>query len=350
VFLQVIKGLLIFILSIIFISNCSREKKPAEKDKARVLYEPQEDITSSIREPTVAGTFYPDDPGVLDKMVEHFLSSAREDKSIRKINEPIAIILVPHAGYVVSGRTAAYAYALLEGRDYDIVVLIGSPHRADVHGASVYCGCGFRIPFGVIPVDTDLARAVVSSSELITDNELPHRYEHSLEVQLPFLEKVLDDFAIVPILVMGDAKTLDHIALAIFKAVSKACGTGKSILYIVSTDLSHYPKKEDAVKCDSEILQAFLSLEGDTLLKTNDDIMKRGVYNLACAMCGLDAAYVGIKIANAAGANKAVILHRSVSSDAGIEGVSSEQVVGYASVAVTATANTRNVRDNGIPF
>jgi len=327
---------LIIASSIIYLSNCSRKKSTEEEIKIQNLPEVVHENLDQVREPAVSGSFYPDDPKELDAMIENFLKKAGEDPHRVKVDTPIHLILVPHAGYVFSGGTAAYAYIEITGEPYDTVVLIGPPHRVAVAGASVYCGKGFKIPFGVIPVDTELAQAIVRSSDIVNDDEYPHIPEHSIEVQLPFLHKILGIFSIVPILVMGEEKTLDRVAAAILEGIKDTHTPEKRILFVISTDLAHFPNYKDALKCDAEIVKAFMTLDAGNLLKTNDEIMKWGIPNLACAMCGLDAAYVGIKIANAIGADKAVLLHMSTSLDAGIPGGSEERVVGYASVAVTS--------------
>jgi len=318
-----------------------REKKQKQKaPAAEKRYVPVEGKSGSVvREPAVAGGFYPADPAALDRQIEGFLKNVCEDKDRKLLDERPSIILVPHAGYIYSGQTAAYAFAALEKWTYDTVFLIGQPHRVTVYGASVYCGSGWRTPCGVVPVDTGLVKALVESSGLINDNAQPHRREHSLEVELPFLQKVLGDFSIVPMLVMGEPTVLDVITRSIIDTVSKHCGPDRSILYVISTDLSHYPKKTDAYTSDTAILRAFCSLDGMTLLKENIDILESGIPNLACTMCGLDAAYVGIRIANTIGADNAVVLHRGVSSDAGCEGATDDHVVGYAAVAVTGRIN-----------
>ncbi len=336
---------LIIASSIFYLTNCSRKKSPEEDIKIQDIPDVPRENLDQVREPAVSGSFYPDDLKELDAMIESFLKKAVEDPRRVKVDTPIHLILVPHAGYVFSGRTAAYAYAEIMGEPYDTVVLIGPPHRVAVTGASVYCGKGFRIPFGVIPVDTALAKAIVRSSDIVNDDEHPHIPEHSLEVQLPFLHKVLGTFSIVPILVMGEEKTLDRVAAAILEGIKETHTPEKRILFVISTDLSHFPNSNDALKCDSEIVKAFMTLDTGNLLKTNDEIMKWGIPNLACAMCGLDATYVGIKIANAIGADNAVLLHMSTSSDAGIPGASEERVVGYASVAVTSAHTTPGIRE-----
>ncbi len=288
-----------------------------------------------VRKPAAAGRFYPSSPERLSELVKGFLSDARKEMPVLSPDTKIVEILSPHAGFIFSGATAAHAYVELEGRDYDTVILIGPPHHVRVHGASVYCGDAFETPLGSVPVNTDLARRIASSSHLINDDERPHIQEHSLEVQLPFLQMVMKDFSIVPILIMGNKDVLDSVAHAmsdVFREIREQHG---SVLFIISTDLAHFPEKKDADKCDVEILQAFCTLDADLLLKKDKEIMSRGVPNLACTMCGLDAAYVGIRIANAMGGTEAFILDRSVSSDAHVPGAGTESVVGYGAVLIT---------------
>ena len=317
---------------LVFLSCCSKGTRSEDETQA-----PAHLSSAAVRAPVVSGSFYPSDPQELRTLVHSLLQSVREDPARTILHDPVEMILVPHAGYLFSGRTQAYAYAEIAGSHYDTVVLLGSPHRVLVNGASIYCGKGFRMPWGTVPVDRELSEALVKSSDLINGEQLPHLPEHSLEVQLPFLSAAVGNFAIVPILVMGDVKTLDTVAAAIFHEVGKI-SIKKKLLYVISSDLSHFPKKQDALRCDGEMMDAFLSLDAARLLRTEKEIMKRGVPNLACAMCGIDAAYVGLKIAAAIGIRKAVLLHRSVSSDAGIEGVSEERVVGYAAVALLSAS------------
>ena len=307
-----------------------------------MAYPTDRNITN-VRKPAVAGRFYPADPGKLREMVQGFLVDARREIAPPDSSTTLLGVLAPHAGFVFSGFTAACAYATLEGRTYDTVILIGGPHTAAARtvGASVYRGSVFETPLGAVAVDTDLARRIVASSSAISEDEISHRQEHSLEVQLPFLQLALQDVAIVPILVAGQQTLLDEVAGAIVKAVSARGRPGRT-LFVISTDLSHYPKQQDAEKYDSEILQAFCSLDGELLLAKDKQIMGLGVDNLACTMCGLRAAFVGIRIANKLGATTATLLDRRTSADAGVSGVSEREVVGYGAAMLTGAGSTRS--------
>lgn len=333
----VVVGLIVAVA--VLVLSCSREEDNSSSAVARADSIPSQPRPSTgelqVRTPAVAGSFYPADPGELRQSVERLLEEAEESSGDPSLGTGyVCEILVPHAGFVFSGKTAAFAYQELRGRVYDTVILLGSPHRMAVHGAAVYCSGVFETPLGHVPIDQSLAQTIVASSYLIEDDEQPHVPEHSLEVQLPFLQLVLDDFAVVPILVMGRRRTLEAVAQGIIEGLGAESQQHKRFLIVVSTDLSHYPHKDDAAKCDEEILSAYLSLDPQLLLRTSDSIMSREIPGLSCAMCGLDAAYVGMLIAQAYGARDATLVHRSLSSEAGIPGATARQVVGYGAVVI----------------
>jgi AmmeMemoRadiSam system protein B len=189
------------------------------------------------RPAAVAGAFYPGDPAALRRMVEAFVAEGR--KGAAPGGGRVLGIAAPHAGYVYSGLTAGYAFAAVEGRSYDTVLLLGSPHTTPVRGAAVFCGPGFETPLGVAEVDVDLAKAVVSASPLAQDLRAPHAREHSLEVHLPFLTVALGSYRFVPILIMGDREILDPTADAIYDALISMYGADVRPLVVVSTDLAH---------------------------------------------------------------------------------------------------------------
>lgn len=291
----------------------------------------------SVRDPAVAGTFYPADPEALEALVDGYLKQAAVMAGLPRDEKEVLVLLAPHAGYEFSGLTAACAFCEVRGGTYDTVVILGCPHRVPVKGAAVFCGKGFRMPYGTVPVDGVLAKAFADASAHITNDPRPHIPEHSVEVELPFLSRVLDRYAMVPILVSGDLRTLELVSQAIVDVLRSTRGGTEGVLFVVSTDLSHYPDAKTARRVDSEILEAFCSLDAARLVSTNRTIMERGIEGLACTMCGLDAAYVGIRIANMIGGETARVIHTSTSSDAKTAGSSGRRCVGYGSVAVTGT-------------
>ena len=154
--------------------------------------------TGEIRHPAVAGSFYPDDVQQLTTMIDTLLGE------VEKIGpEPIALI-VPHAGYIYSGQVAAYSYKQIEGVDYEAIVIVGNNHRdPGFRAISVWAEGAFETPLGLAPIDTVLAESLVAADERIVFNRDVHRFEHSIEVQIPFLQRVYGDkpFKIVPVIV-----------------------------------------------------------------------------------------------------------------------------------------------------
>jgi hypothetical protein len=148
-----------------------------------------------IREPAVAGAFYPDNPDVLSRDVKRYLENAKKEK----LEGEIVALISPHAGYMYSGQVAAYAYKLIEGKTFDSVVVVAPSHRALFKGASVYDRGGFRTPLGIVPVDVELSKKMMGQRKEIQFLPEAHSQEHSLEVQIPFLQVVLKSFKLVPI-------------------------------------------------------------------------------------------------------------------------------------------------------
>ena len=200
-----------------------------------------------VRDPAVAGQFYPEDPGELAAAVTTLLDEAGEQGA-----DPPKALIVPHAGYMYSGPVAAIAYAQLRRyrSRYDRVILLGPCHRVPVAGMATSGADVFRTPLGDVPVDrAAVAEAACHSVSVIEES---HRYEHSLEVHLPFLQSVLADFSIVPI-VVGDARPK---AVA---AVIQALWGGAETLIVVSSDLSHYLDYEHATAVDAHTCRAIES-------------------------------------------------------------------------------------------
>ena len=279
-----------------------------------------------IREPAVAGTFYPIGSLELKETVDKFLNNAG-NKKLTGV-KPIALI-VPHAGYVYSGGVAAYAYKELEGQNYDVVFIIGPSHHRFFNSACIYEKGKFRTPLGLVDIDEELTKNLINSNrnfEPDREFEEPAMREHSIEVQLPFLQRVLKKFKIVPIKVNnGDIENCKTVANAIFKAAK-----GKNILIVGSSDLSHYPKYDDAVRMDKAIAEAIESLDARNLDNSDKIWMNKDIVNLNCTLCG-DAAVKVVMIASGLlGANKGKILKLANSGDTA-EGFK-ERVVGYTSI------------------
>lgn len=203
---------------------------------------------STIRYPFVSGEFYPSNSKELSRIIDGFLSKVPRQP---KIQGQIKILILPHAGYVYSGQTAAYGYQLIEGADYDTVILIGPYHRAFFHGVSIWKSGLWKTPLGEVPVDSDLAGILFKENAGFQFTQNAHSAEHSLEVQLPFLQKVLKKFKIVPLLINDPSpENIKLLAESIYKNIQ-----GKKVLIIASSDMSHYYPEATAREMDYRTLE-----------------------------------------------------------------------------------------------
>ncbi|HLG18778.1 MAG TPA: AmmeMemoRadiSam system protein B [Bdellovibrionota bacterium] len=208
-------------------------------------------MKADIRPPAVAGLFYPAEAAELKRNVAMLLSKAAEPPKGRT---PKALI-VPHAGYIYSGPTAAMGYAWLRPMADQIrrVVLLGPCHRVPVDGLALPAANRFRTPLGEIEIDRELARKTLELPQVV-ENDSVHAFEHSLEVQLPFLQESLKDFKLLPFAV-GDA-TPEEVG-----EVIELCLGGKETLVLISSDLSHYLPYEACRRVDQGTAEAIVSLD-----------------------------------------------------------------------------------------
>ncbi len=203
-----------------------------------------------IRPPAVAGQFYPADPASLEALVRESFAGARKAPL-----HPVKAMIVPHAGLIYSGPVAASAYQMLLPQADRIrrVVLLGPSHRVGFHGLAMTSADAYETPFGTVPIDKSALEEIQGLPQVHLLDEA-HRYEHSLEVQLPFLQAVLGDFYLVP-LVVGDA-TPEQVA----EVLERLWG-GDETLIVISSDLSHYHPYDGARMIDSETSKAILELD-----------------------------------------------------------------------------------------
>ncbi len=194
-----------------------------------------------VRSPAVAGLFYPGEPDRLNRLLDEYLLPADREKF-----KPPLIIIVPHAGYVYSGTVAGRAYSrLLAFPDkFRKILLMGPSHHLPFKGLSVPTYRGFRTPLGLVPLDTSGVARLVEEFPRVFYSDAAHMKEHSLEVQLPFLQKIIPEFSIIPVTV-GDSPPGD-VALLISTVLSDRQDT----LVVISTDLSHYHSYETACILD----------------------------------------------------------------------------------------------------
>ncbi len=208
----------------------------------------------TIKTPAVAGIFYPADPALLHQDIQHFLTSAHRSKS----SSPKALI-APHAGYVYSGPIAGSAYASLEANKDEInrVIILAPAHQVAFHGIAYSSATHFQTPLGLIPVNLS-ALSLITDLPIVVKNNEAFQDEHSIEVHLPFLQEILNEFSIVPLLV-GEASA-EQVA-----TVLEQLWGGSETLVVISSDLSHYLDYESARKMDQETSQAIETLQPDAL-------------------------------------------------------------------------------------
>lgn len=269
---------------------------------------------SKFRKPAAAGLFYHANPKKLTEEINILLSVSQPEV----IPEKIFGIISPHAGYIYSGRTAAFAFNLLKNKNYKTVIIISPSHREYFRGISIFNGDGYETPLGKVEIDKQLSEKLISNNKNIFLGEEGHKKEHAVEVQIPFLQTVLKDFKIIPI-VMGDQSKsfVDRLALKISENYEE------DILIISSSDLSHYYTKEQADYFDSIIERNITDFNFETL--------QSNLENKICEACGGGTIVSLMKAAHLLNKKKSLILNRS---DSSITSGNTNEVVGYLSAAI----------------
>ena len=238
---------------------------------------PQEVLQN--RKPYAAGKFYTDKPAELKAQLQQMFSGSIKKKSE---NTPLAII-VPHAGYIYSGEVAASAYSQIDpNHQFERIFIIGSSHTMAFTGASVYCTGQYVTPLGIVKVDLELVNQLAKENKLIKCYPEPHLEEHSIEVQLPFLQYHLQtDFKIVPIIIgSSTAETAKKLA-----AILKPYLNEKN-LFVISSDFSHYPNYIDAPVADQLTAKAIKTNMASNLINTLKSNDRKGIPGLATSLCG----------------------------------------------------------------
>ena len=273
-----------------------------------------------IRPPAVAGSFYPSDARELDASLEHcFISSALGPQGFRAASPSLTAGMVPHAGYVYSGACAAHFYSRIDA-SVTRVVLLGVNHRGRGHKVALSPWKYWHTPMGRVSVDLAANAWLQQRWPFLRNDELAHAHEHSIEVQLPFLQRVLPAFSFVPI-------SVAHLSLEecteLGNAIAELCAVrSERTLVLASSDMNHYLSPEKTERLDQLALDEVLKRDPVELLRT--------VERENISMCGVIPAAVMLFAANALGAKNAHLLKHCHSGD--VSPMSS--VVGYASVAI----------------
>ena len=274
----------------------------------------------SVRPAAVAGSWYPSAASELGREVDTYLESVRETPTGQ-----IVALIAPHAGLMYSGPVAAHAYRAVAGGAFDVAVLVGPSHYVDFDGVAVYARGAFDTPLGPVPVSETYAEALSAAWPSIRSYAAAHTREHSLEMQLPFLRRVLPETPIVP-LVMGhqQRETILDLSAALGKVL-----TGTRALLVASTDLSHYFDARRAGVLDGRVVDYVRRFDADGLLNEFESYPEheRG----RCVACGGGPAIAVMRAAKALGATRAAVLRYADSGD-----VSGDKtaVVGYLAAAL----------------
>lgn len=279
-----------------------------------------------IKEPAFAGLFYPKEKNELERLVTDYLISA--EKRQDRINKHIFGLISPHAGYEYSGGVAAYGFAQIKGRPYKTVIIIGTSHRVPFRGISIYPEGQWKTPLGAVPIDEEFSRSLIKECPQIKTYTAPFANEHSIEVQLPFLQVALKNFKIVPLITGGmDKKDYTEYVDGLARLIKK---NPKDYLVVASTDMSHYHDYNRAKSIDALTLKHIENMDMDGLI--------RDLEQERCELCGPHGAAMLVMLTKRL--NGAVkLLHYATSGD--VKGDKS-RVVGYSSFAFY-------YRDNGGP-
>ncbi len=276
--------------------------------------------STGIRSSTVAGAWYPGTKNGLARAVDGYLANVDQ----APVAGELLGLISPHAGYTYSGQTAAYAYHQLQGRQEDTVVLIGPSHRDWVGDHAASTEDAYETPLGFVPLDRafldDLAGRVMLG-------RIQGDREHSLELQLPFLQRLLGDFQMVPILMRSDDPAVARaLADALASVIREQAAEGRQVLLVASSDLHHIEDYEQVVRRDQEVVDAIAGYDLERLSSL--------FAALDCSVCGRMPILTVMHAARALGADTAKILHRTNSGDVSGLRARGQYTVGYVAAAL----------------
>jgi len=302
--------ILVVIIAVLIVDKSIMKKEIKNEDK--------------IRKSIAAGQFYPGDKAELDSMVDGFLQEAETPE----LSGNIRALIVPHAGYEYSGQVAGYSYKVLSKKSFNRVIIIGNSHQEYFDGISVWNSGYFETPLGKVEIDEDFADKLIKTNNKIYFKESAHLQEHGLEVQLPFLQKVLSsDWKLVPIILGNQPGQVEILIDALKNLIDE------NTLIIASSDLSHYPNYKDAQYSDNKVIEAILTGKRENLGKAISQLESENIANLQTCACGHDAIEVVMGLMDG---KTAKLLKYANSGDLSRpEGADKSRVVGYASIVFT---------------
>lgn len=297
---------------------------------------PEEAIQT--REPAVAGQFYPGSPNGLKTGLQKLFDTPGYNKP----QKTTLAVISPHAGYVYSGSVAATAFMQVDpDKHYRNVFVIGSSHRYSFDGAAVYTRGHYKTPLGIVPVNIKLSHELMAVNSIFTDRSDVQNNEHSLEVQLPFLQFWLKKpFQIVPIVIATQsASTCRKIAKVLQPYLTQ------DNLFVISTDFSHYPDYENACRVDRITAESIVANDPDLLIKNLEKSEHAGVPGLSTCLCGWTSVLTLLYMTESnQGIRYRIISYKNSGDASGIE--NKTRVVGYYAIAVEQADDSEPVHNS----
>jgi AmmeMemoRadiSam system protein B len=274
----------------------------------------------TIRHSVIAGSWYPGTQQGLARAVDGYLAQVQQPLVVGEL----LALASPHAGYPYSGQTAAYAYHQLQGRSPETVVLMGPSHRAWVGDYAVSTEDAYETPLGLVPLDQDL---IADLAQRVPLQRIRRDAEHSLEIQLPFLQRQLGRFRLVPIMMSADDPAVaQRLASALAEIIVERKESRGSILLVASSDLHHIENYEEVVRRDQAVTDAVAAYDLETLTRV---LMDRH-----CTVCGRMPILTALHAARTLGADTARVLHHTTSGDVTGDRRPGQYTVGYMAAAV----------------
>jgi MEMO1 family protein len=299
-----------FLALLFFTAGCSADSKPP------------------VRVPSVAGQFYPGDANKLRRALTHFFNDA-----VPACGEQPLAIVAPHAGYVYSGQIVADAFQQAANYSYDVVVILGTNHTtAPFDGVAMYPRGAFRTPLGDAPIDEKVTTALMAEDSTFASRPENHSREHSIEVQVPFVQHLFPEARIVPIVVGSSEMSL---CSRFGKALAKVL-KNRNALIVASSDLSHYPDYEDAQNVDLQTLAAVASFDPARVKQAMHDAKYGNISNLSTCACGEGPIMAAMIASRELGATHGRLISYANSGDVAVGEY--DRVVGYGAVIFAAGA------------
>jgi AmmeMemoRadiSam system protein B len=276
--------------------------------------------SQTTRQSVIAGSWYPGTKKSLEQTVDRYLANVDQPP----VGGELLGLISPHAGYVYSGQTAAYAYHQLQDQQVDTVVLIGPSHRAWVGDCATSAEDAYETPLGLVPLDQTF---VADLAERLPVRQMQRDVEHSLEIQLPFLQRQIDDFGLVPILTSADDPAFaGRLAAALAEIIRRRSSEGKRTVLVASSDLHHIENYDEVVRRDQGVIDALAAYDLDRLVTL---LMSRH-----SSVCGRLPILTVLHAARSLGADSVEILHYTNSGEVTGTRTPGQYTVGYAAAAV----------------